>query len=300
MANAFITPGVIAARGIATLYNTMVLAGLVWRDFDADFRGKQGDTITVRKPAVFTAEDFDRSRGITLQDVTEDSDSLRLDRIANVSVAVTDEEMTLEISDFQEQILTPAAQAIAQKVDGELAEALVDAASAAGQAAVIGGDRANSVFRGARAILSRNKYPIDQRYVVLSPEATSAALGDELLIAVDKSGSTDGLRNAILGRLLGFETYESQVLGEGPGDRGSADGVAFHRSAITLAVRPLQTPRGVGDGQTGTANLGGLSMRVVYAYNLHRKQDELSLDVLYGIKALREDGAVELDFAQGS
>ncbi len=41
MANRFITTHVIAARGLATLYNTIVLAGLVWRDFDADFRGKQ-------------------------------------------------------------------------------------------------------------------------------------------------------------------------------------------------------------------------------------------------------------------
>lgn len=301
MANTFITPGVIAARGIATLYNTMVLAGLVWRDFDGDFRGKQGNTVTIRKPAVFDAEDFDRARGITLQEVVEDSDTLRLDKIANVSIAVTDEEMTLEISDFQVQILNPAMEAIAQKVDGELAEQLADAANSARQLATMGTSReANAAFRGARAILSRNKYPNANRYAVLSPESTSEALGDKLLIRVNESGSTDGLRNAILGRLLGFETYETQVFGEGAGDRGSADGVAFHQSAVVLAVRPLQSPRGVADGQTASTNYKSLSLRTVYAYNLDRKQDELSIDMLYGIKTTRPDAVVELDFAQGS
>ncbi len=158
---------------------------------------------------MFDAESFDRRRGITLQEVEEDTIPLTLDEIANVSVAVTDEEMTLEIADFQTQILTPAAEAVAQKIDGELGEALTEAAISEGQMASRGSDRANSVFREARAIVSRNKLPISERYAVLSPEATSEALGDELLIAVDKSGSTDGLRNAILGRLLGFETYES-------------------------------------------------------------------------------------------
>src|SRR3954453_22390489 len=63
-ANDLITPSVIARLGLATLYNNFVLAGLVWRDFDPEFRAKVGDTITIRKPAVFTARNFVRATGI--------------------------------------------------------------------------------------------------------------------------------------------------------------------------------------------------------------------------------------------
>src|SRR4051812_20307483 len=100
MANEFITPTVIARTAVATLYNALVLAQLVWRDFDSDFAGKQGNQINIRKPAVFTAEEFNRSKGVTTQTITEDEVPLSLDTIANVTVAVTDEEMTLDIADF--------------------------------------------------------------------------------------------------------------------------------------------------------------------------------------------------------
>jgi hypothetical protein len=300
MANTFITPTVISATGLATLYNTMVLAPLVWRDFESDFNNKQGDTINVRKPATFTAEVFNRSNGIDLQDATEDTIALTLDTIANVSFAVTDEQMTLEIQDFSNQLLTPAMEAIAQKIDGDLADELVAAAVAAGQVAHATESLANKAFRAARAALSRNKHPITDRYAVLSPEGTSAALGDDLLISANRAGTTDALREANIGRLLGFDTYETQVLGVGPGAKGMADGVAFHRTAVTLAVRPLDTPKGLAASQASVQSYKGVSMRTVYAYNNTYKQDEVSIDVLYGVDTTRQNAAVEIDLGQGS
>lgn len=301
MPNTFITPNLIAKTGLATLYNTIVLAGLVWRDFDVEFRGKQGDTVTVRKPAVFTAEEFNRSSGITLQDAVEDSVDITLDTIANVSFPVTDEQMTLEISDFQAQLLDPAMEAIAQKIDGDLAEELVDAAGTASNiASATGATPANAAYRTARAMLSRDNLPLSERYVVLSPESVSAVLGDDLLISAERVGTTAALREAQIGRLLGFDNYESQVFGAGPGDRGQADGVAFHKSAVTLAVRPLDQPKGLAPNQVSVQSYKGLSLRVVYSYNNTKKQDEVSVDVLYGLKTTRDFASVELNFGQGS
>jgi hypothetical protein len=107
--NDLITPSLIARVGLATLYNTTVLAGLVWRDFDEGFTGKQGDTITIRRPAVFEAYDFNRATGIVLQDIEEDGVPLKLDHLADVSFPVTSEELTLNIDDFSARLLTPCA-----------------------------------------------------------------------------------------------------------------------------------------------------------------------------------------------
>jgi P22 coat protein - gene protein 5 len=309
VANTFVTPSVIAARGIATLYNVTVLAGLVWRDFDSDFSGKQGDTVTVRKPAVFDAEEFDQeARTTTWQDAVEDSVPITLDKLPHVPFHVTDEQSTLEINDFQEQLLTPAAEALAQKVDGDVAEALVDAAAGPGGGGLVAigddpnpdGPEANFVFRKAREFLTRNKLPLTERYAVLSPEGATEVFGDKLIIAVDKSGASDALRNAIMGNLLRLETYESQVFGVGAGDRGQADGVAFHRSALVLAARPLQQPRGLPSDQVSVQSYKQLSLRTVYSYDHDAKMDKVTLDILYGLKATRPQGAVELDFGQGS
>ena len=301
MANTLITPSLIAKTALATLHHALVLANLVWRDFDSDFTGKQGDTVTVRKPATFTAEEFDRAQGITLQEVTEDSTTVTLDTIANVSVAVTDEEMTLEIKDFQTQILNGMVRAIAEKIDGDLAELLVDTANSGGGGGVADGTTTpTNAYRTSLATLGRNKLPLTDRFAVLSPEAHADVLGEDKLIKVNESGSSNALRRAIIGDLLGFVNYTTGVLGHGPDDRGQADGVAFHKEAAALVVRPLQTPRGVAESQVARESFEGLSMRVIYAYDNHKKQDEVSVDVLYGKKAFRPEGAIELNFGQGS
>lgn len=292
MANTFITPSVIASRGLATLYNSTVLGNLVWRDFDPDFTGKQGDTVTIRKPAIFTAEEFDRDSGVEYQDATEDSTDVSLDTVANVSFEVTDEQMTLDISDFENQLLVPAMEAIVQKVDGDLAAALLAAAQAESQVSTLSSVASDAVI-GARTILSDNKFPTSDRYAVFSPAGTGVALSDELFVQANKSGSTDALREANLGRVFGIDTYESQVFTNG-------GGIAFHKSAVTLAVRPLGAPRGLPSNQVAVESYKGLSLRTTYAYDHSRKSDLVSCDLLYGIADTRPEGAVEVDLGAGS
>jgi hypothetical protein len=310
----FLTPRVVATRAVAILYNTAVLAGLVHRDFDADFVGAQGNTVDARIPATFTAETFDRNTGINLQDAEEQSIAVTLDTIADVSFPVTSEQLTLEIDDFSTQLLEPAMRAIVDKIDGELAEALVDAA---GQVANPSGDWTAQQTGGglvtspdddhpvkvlipARTRLNRSRLPQEQRYAVFSPEAEAEIIGDELMHAADKRGDTDGLKNAAMGRVFGFDTYQSQVFGYGAGDKGQADGIAFHRDAVTLASRVMSAPRGVPEENVATANFQGLGLRVVYDYDIVHKQDVVSVDMLYGIRRVRPVGAVELNLGQGS
>ena len=297
MANTLITPQVLARNALATLYNALVLAGLVHRDYDADFSGKVGDTITVRIPTTFTAEEYDRSAGITIQNATESSFTVELDTLLDVSFSVTSEEMTLEIDDFRGRLLAPAMEAIAQDADGRLAEALADQARSSGYLAD-GTTQARDAYRESRAIMGRNKLPLTDRYAVLSPEAVSEILDDDVLVKSNEAGTTDALRNADIGRIFGYGNYESQVLGFGSGTRGEVDGIAFHRDAVTLVSRTLEAP----DGAAFVAVEGykGLGLRVVKDYDIDKKQDVVSVDTLIGITDVRDNAAVELEFGQGS
>lgn len=301
----FITPTVIARRALATLYNTTVLGALVHRDYDSEFNGKVGDTITIRTPATFEAKVFDRATGIVLQDANEGSVTLALDTLLDVSFPVTSEDMSLRISDFANQLLNPAMEAIVQDVDARLAETLVDAAESAsgGGTATMMSSKASTVFTGeagARAKLTRNKAPFGDRYTVFSPEGAGIALTDELFVAADKSGWTDALREGSVGRVFGFATFESQVFGLGSADRGQADGVAFHRDAAALVTRTLDAPMGVAASQMAVENYRGLGLRVVREYDITKKQDVISVDFLLGCKALRPQWSVQLNLLAGS
>lgn len=316
MANNFITPTLIAQRALATLYNDTVLAGLVFRDYDQDFTGKQGDTVNVRVPVVFIADEFDRSSGITVQDATEDRFPVVLNKLADVSFGVTSEELLLDIDDFAARLIQPAMEAINQKVDGDIADELVTASQ---QTAVTGGDYPSRQAGGgtvatvdadeplkalvaARVKLGRAKLPTLNRAAVISPEGAGAALTGDLIVQANQRGDTDGLIEAAIGRKFGFDVFESQVFGDdlGGSARHNADGVAFHRDAVALATRALQIPLGKqeSDGTpVGAAveQYKGMGLRVVYDYDVNKKQDIISIDFLYGVRAVRPYGAVQLD-----
>jgi hypothetical protein len=316
MSNVFLTPLLVAQRALATLYNNAVIAALVYRDYDSDFAGKQGDTVNVRVPVIFAADEFDRSVGIVIQNATEDRFPIVLDQIADVSFSVTSEELLLDIDDFAGRLLVPAMEAINQKIDGDLADALIGAANQVpnpsgdyaamqtGGGVAISADPVEPLkcLVGARVKMGRAKLPTLNRAAVISPEGAGEALKGDLIVQANQRGDTDGLVEATIGRKFGFDTFESQVFGDNPALAGRhiADGVAFHSDAVALATRALQIPLGKLDANgvsvgAAIAQYKGMGLRVIYDYDVNHKQDVVSIDFLYGLRAVRPQGAVELD-----
>lgn len=299
MPNTLLTPDVIARAALATMYENTVMANLVHRDYENEFR-QVGDTVTIRKPTTFTANEFDRAAGITIQNATETGVPLTLNHFADVSFAVTSEDLALNITDFGEQLLNPAMEAITQKIDRDLLKLRDDVANEVGQVGVPDVDNAYAwdnprVAIDARRVLTQNNVPPTERYMALGPITTAAWLGDDLFNRADARGDTEGLREANLGRrVFGFEAYETQNIDKlanpGVGESTTEVGLAFHRTALALAFRPLELPRGAQNA--AIANYKGFGLRVVYDYDIDKKQDVVSIDCLYGTKVLDANRAV--------
>ena len=105
MANTFLTIDMIAKEALMILRKNAVMAGLVHRDYSKEYVAGVGDTITIRKPATFVVKDFVESTGITVQDATEATKTVKMDKFYDVSFAVTSKDLTMNISDFSEQCL---------------------------------------------------------------------------------------------------------------------------------------------------------------------------------------------------
>lgn len=127
MPNDFLTAqsGPIAQVALQTLYRQMVLPNLVWRDFSTQVAG-QGDTVTIRKPAVLRARRYTaalRTAGtpIVLDDVVETGVPVVLDTHSYSAVAIPDEDAVLEMQNFATQVLAPQTQAVAEDVEDMLA-----------------------------------------------------------------------------------------------------------------------------------------------------------------------------------
>lgn len=305
MANAFLTTTAIAQQALATLYESTFLAPLVHIDAGSELATKkQGDTVNIRKPATFTAQLFNRANGIQLQDATEGNVAVVLDKIADVSFAVTDEDMTLKIEDFDTQLLSPALEAIAQHADTSvlsLRNQVTQVAGFGADATANGEtwDQPEVLIEAGRQLDLKN-VPLTERYAVVGPTTKAKWLNTELLKHADKSGSTEALRQGSIGKdLFGFEAFKTNLVGQpaanpATGQPTTEIGLAFHKSALALASAPLEVPRGVQNGSVSVESYKGLSIRVSYGWDIRYKQTVCSVDFLYGVKLLDANRAVLL------
>lgn len=68
----------------------------------------------------------------------------------------------------------------------------------------------------------------------------------------------------------------------------AAENLVFHQNAFAFVTRPLIAPKGV---ESYTTSYNGVSLRVVRGYDMQKKRDKVSIDVLYGYKVLNPDMA---------
>lgn len=279
MANTLLTPSIIAKEALMVLRNNAVMANLVYRDYSDEFAAV-GDTITIRKPATFQANEFPNvSGGITVQDATEGSTTVTMDKLLDVSFKVTSKEMTLSIEDFSKQLLVPAMQAFADKVDKYL---IGLEASATNRVTHTSGEIAPADMIAARKFLTANAAPLTERSFVIGAEAEADLLGSQLFVSAEKVGDNGtALREASLGRKFGMDTFVDQNIGT---TDGYVPSIAFHKNALALVTRPLALPQGAANAHI--ENYDGFALRVVYGYDQDKKSDVISIDMLCGVKLL--------------
>jgi hypothetical protein len=307
MANTLLTPDVLATAALANLYEQLVMVPLVYTDVSSDFtRAKVGETVNIRKPATFTAQTFVRADGITIQNATETSVPVVLNTIKDVSFAITAEDLTLHLNDFTEQLLRPAMEALAQSIDRAIiAQAKADFTAIAGDEYFPGtttGAHDNwqhpEVLIEAGRLLDISNVPDSERAAVVGPTTKAKWLNADILKHADKSGSTMALRKGSIGEnLFSFDAYMTQNIVQPAGSPSTGQpttevGLAFHRTALALASAPLAAPS---DGSWHSVqSYKGLSLRLVKKYDINKKQDVCSVDILFGTKTLDANRGVLL------
>lgn len=209
MANTFLTPNIIAREALMQLRANCVMAGLVYRDYSSEFVAGVGDTVTIRKPASFEAKEFNRANGITIQDATESGVDVKLDKLLDVSFEVTAEQLTMDIADFSTQLLQPAMQSFAQKIDLYLLGLYSDIPYFDGTAGTTPSTIA--AITNVRQKLGENLAPLLLRRLVIDPAAENSFLQLSTFHEADKVGDNGtALREASLGRKFGFDIYSDQ------------------------------------------------------------------------------------------
>lgn len=244
---AYITPTEVAGESLLALENNLVLANMVNRRFDPEFR-KKGDTINIRKLSTYTAQEF--STATSPQASSESAIPLQLNYHLDTTVEVTSKELSLNLVDFRMQVLEPMLRAHAQKIDALLAGLYIDIPYRSGSAGSTPSTKA--AITNARKVLNNNKCPVSDRWLVIDPEADDKLLQLDGFTEADKVGDAgSALREGSLGRKLGFNIEMDQNIAyHVAGTPGGSPVATASAGATSLAI--------TAGGAAGTYNKGDL------------------------------------------
>ena len=245
MSNSLLSCKRIAREALPILKNNLVVPELFRTDYSNEYV-KQGDTIQVKKPAVFEAKDF--TSEVTIQEINQSSVLVKMDKIADVSVEITSKEMALDPVTFNQDVLEPAMVAIAEKINKEGLEMYKHIHKYIGTA----GTTPYQIddFANARKVLNIAKAPLTDRYGVWDPNADAKFSIIPAIINAEKSGSTQALREGAIGRIQGLNNYMSQQVATHTAGTFTAVSTPLVNGAVTKGATQIAM-----DGGSGTETL---------------------------------------------
>ena len=303
MANAFLKATVIARTAIALLYRELVIARTVWTDAiaPAEFEGAFGDTVTLRVPARRSARTRVLRAGtpITNDASNEYGVDVKLDTDVYNGAPITDEELTLDITDFGAQVLMPQITAVAEGVEDQIAAEIVGATYPSdlhldpSDFLTSGAVDWYKVATRARKLLNDRNVPKANRTLLVGSAVEEEILNSDRFNKFDNIGqeATDALREAVIGRIAGFNVLPSNAIAED-------EAYAYHRTAFVLAARAPRVPQGVNMGtmrglseaeQMGAAeSFGGFSVRWIMDYDYTNTTDRSLVNTWVGTATVED------------
>lgn len=285
MAHVFLKPTVVVDTAIKLLQREIVLPQLVWLNGIGDFAGKYQDTITIRVPARTVAHrrslrGTGAARNLVTEDLTENAIPVTLDHDVYHAVALTDEELTLDITDFAGQVLNRQIRAVAEDLENGLADTIAGANYAQNDMIVQATDTTMwDAVVDARRKLNDKYVDRNGRVLVVGSAVEAAFLKDETFARYDSTGDSpnSALRDAAIGNVAGLRVVVSDALKHG-------DAYLFHPTAFIMATRPPAAPRGA--NYTAAASAAGLAIRWLMDYDYSATTDRSLVDTFVGYQSV--------------
>jgi hypothetical protein len=280
MANVLLTPEKIAATAAALVGADLNLAGLVSRDFAAEFGSGSSNTVKVRVPGTVAAQTRsidDKSTPLITDEIAEQSIDVTLSEHVYDSVVLAEGDMDLEISDFGAQVLVPQATAIVKYVESAVAStmhATPETTSISYAAATPA-----KAFTQIRKALRDNGVTTDAPLIAAVGSSVYADLLDGPVGTFDDNG-----------KVRGFTVIESTRL-------DPTEIVGFVKEAFVLVVRAPKAPDGAPYAASVSEN--GFALRHIRSYDPTVAADRSLVSAFVAVQAMplavdNEDGTVSL------
>lgn len=255
---------------LVNLWDEYVYAALCNRNYEGDI-AKAGDTVNITSFGKPTINSYTKYTPLSYEQLDDDNKQLVIDQADSFSFHVDDIDRRQALGGFVGNAMLDAASGLASATDGFVSDLMYAAVNGgANDLGAIAADISNAnalgdILVGFRTRLNRSNCPKTGRWLVVSPELTGALLQDNRIINAEKAADQGvALREGSLGRLIGFDLYESNVT---PDPTASTYAViAGHSLATTVADQIVETEAlrlidFFGDGLRGLHVYGGKVIR---------------------------------------
>ena len=240
MAVTFI-PEIWSAKVLDQLFKSLVYAGpqVVNRDWEGDITAV-GDTVRIQSWGNPTISSYTTGTTLSYEELSDAQRALLIDQAKSFSFKV-DDLTKAQTSGALENGTKNAAYGLRDVADQYVASLYTGAASAnqLGTISVTTAAGAFTVLRKLRTALNKANVPTEGRYAILPAFFEGLLIEDDRIIRADASGSTEALRNGLIGRALGFNLFVSNNAPNPTGDDWVVQ--AGHPSAIAYAEQILET-----------------------------------------------------------
>jgi hypothetical protein len=204
MANTILTESRIAREVMKAVKNNMVMGNSVHRQYKREFvnpkpsHRKPGSSISIEKPVKYRTKS-----GATMDsvDMYERTHTLTIDQRHHVALTYTMQEKTMDIVSFREKHITPAALALANKVDDYLTGMYQKIYNAVGTPGTTPSTFAQVSPAAVR--LTDEAAPMEDRNMVFSPN-TSMSVANGISGLYNPAMVEGAVRRGSIGEFAGF------------------------------------------------------------------------------------------------
>ena len=286
----------VAADALPALVGNLILGNLVNRDYEPTL-AQAGDTVNVPIPPTLVANNIAEGGTVNPQNPNIGNAQIVLNTHVEATFQIPDVTKVLAVPDLLRVYMQPAVIAIAERVETDLL-GLYASFTANTPVGVAGTPITEAVIDGAEtALFSAMVPPTQPKYLVVDSNTYSQMRQIPRFSEFQTAGE-GGLRALIdgtFGKIKDFFVFRSQFIAKTGSSPITTHNLAFVRDAIGLVIRRLPQPLPGTGAIAEYADLGNFGMRVIMSYRPDTLSQQFTVDVLYGVAALRNNFAVQVN-----
>jgi hypothetical protein len=286
----------VAADALPALVSNLVLGNLVNRDYEPTL-AQAGDTVNVPIPPALVANNIAEGGTVTTQNPNLGNAQIVLNTHVEATFQIPDVTKILAVPDLLKVYMQPAVVAIAERIESDLL-GLYASFSANTPVGVAGTPITEAVVDAAETALFQAKVPSTQPKHLIVDANTYSQMRQIPRFSEFQTAGDAGLRALIegtVGKIKDFFVFRSQLVAKTGSSPVTTHNLAFVRDAIGLVIRRLPQPLPGTGAIAEYADLGNFGMRVIMSYQPQTLSQQFTVDVLYGVAALRNNFAVQVN-----